>query len=98
MTGAVFTAVLWEAAKTVFTAYATSFGSFEQSGLAALGDSFGLIIVIVFWAYFSGLILTFGAIITLLHERKHRKPELLSNFKGNRGEAFIHGSRELDEE
>lgn len=98
MTGAVFTAVLWEAAKTVFTAYATSFGSFEQSGLAALGDSFVLIIVIVFWAYFSGLILTFGAIITLLHERKHRKPELLSNFKGNRGEAFIHGSRELDEE
>jgi hypothetical protein len=34
----------------------------------------------VFWAYFSGLILTMGAIVTLLHERKHRKPEIMEPF------------------
>jgi membrane protein len=73
LSGALFTAILWEAAKRGFTSYATSFGSFEQTGLAALGDSFGLIIVIVFWAYFSGLILTMGAIVTLLHERRNNK-------------------------
>jgi len=77
LTGAMFTAVLWEAAKYGFTIYATSFGSFEQTGLAALGDSFVMVIVIVFCAYYSGLILTFGAMTTLLHERRHRKPALV---------------------
>ena len=86
----------------MFTAYAAGFASFEQSGLAELGDTFVLIIVIVIWAYFSGLILTMGAIISLLHERIHRKPELLSRFLGSEitvssvSEAIE--ARELDEE
>jgi membrane protein len=100
--GATFTAVLWESAKIGFTDYATRFGSFEQSGLAALGDSFVLIIVLVFWAYFSGLILTLGAITTLLHERKHRKPELIATYLSNEGETItVSGTltaRELDDE
>ena len=102
LSGALFTAVLWEGAKIGFTIYATSFGSFEQTGLAALGDSFVMVIVIVFWAYFSGLILTMGAIVTLLHERKHRKPELVLSFTqpdieiDSASETIL--VRELDEE
>ena len=82
--------------------YATSFGSFEQTGLAALGDSFVMVIVIVLWAYFSGLVLTMGAITTLLHERKHRKPELVrpmfsSDIEvGSASDTML--VRELDEE
>jgi len=78
--GAVFTAVLWELGKIAFTAYAADYADFEQSALAALGDTFVFVIVIVFWAYFSGLILTMGAIVTLLHERKHRMPEILAPY------------------
>jgi len=85
--GAAFTGVLWELGKIVFSAYAANFASFEDSALAALGDTFIFVIVIVIWAYFSGLILTMGAIVTLLHERKHRRPELLSRFMGNNGEV-----------
>jgi len=78
--GALFTAVLWELGKVGFTAYAAGFANFEQSALAALGDTFILIIVIVFWAYYSGLVLTMGSIVTLLHERKHRRPEIMEAF------------------
>ncbi len=80
LTGAVFTAFLWEAGKIAFSIYAGNYANFEQSALAALGDTFLLVIVIVFWAYFSGLILTMGAIVTLLHERKHRKPEIMEPY------------------
>lgn len=78
--GALFTATLWELGKSGFTAYAAQYANFEQSALAALGDTFIFVIVIVFWAYFSGLLLTMGAIVTLLHERKHRKPEIIEPF------------------
>jgi membrane protein len=78
--GALFTATLWEIGKSGFTAYAAQFANFEQSALAALGDTFIFVIVIVFWAYFSGLLLALGAIVTLLHERKHRKPELMEPY------------------
>ena len=78
--GAMFTAIFWELGKIAFTAYAAGFANFEHSALAALGETFVFVIVIVFWANFSGLILTMGAIVTLLHERKHRKPEILDRF------------------
>jgi membrane protein len=81
--GAMFTAIFWELGKIAFTAYAAGFGNFEQSALAALGETFVFVIVIVFWAYFSGLILTMGAIVTLLHERKHRQPEILDPYLPN---------------
>ena len=81
--GALFPAVRWEFGKIGFTAYAADFANFEQSALAALGDTFVFVIVIVFWAYFSGLILTMGAIVTLLHERKHRKPEIMERYYGS---------------
>lgn len=73
-TGAMVAAIMWEGAKVGFSEYATRLGSFEQSGLAALGDSFVLIIILVFWAYFSGLVLAIGAITCMIHERRHRSP------------------------
>jgi len=86
LAGAVFTALLWEIGKIGFTAYAAGYANFEQSALAALGETFLFVIVIVFWAYFSGLILTMGAIVTLLHERKHRKPEIMEPFYPSQSE------------
>lgn len=70
--GATVSAVMWELAKFGFTEYAKTMGSFEQSGLAALGDTFVLIVILVFWAYFSGLVMILGAITCMLHERRRR--------------------------
>ncbi|MEQ9105059.1 MAG: YihY/virulence factor BrkB family protein [Rhodothermales bacterium] len=70
--GATVASLLWELAKFGFSAYAKSMGSFETSGLAALGDTFVLVVILVFWAYFSGLIMIIGAIMCMLHERRRR--------------------------
>ncbi len=79
LVGALFTAVLWEAAKSGFTLYATQIGRFDryaeagsEGARAYLGNTFGLIIAFVFWVYFSGVVLLLGAIVTLLHEKAHR--------------------------
>jgi len=72
LAGALFGALLWEAAKGGFTAYATRMGSFEAGFLSLLGDTFVLVILLLFWAYFSGLVLCTGAIVTLLYEARHR--------------------------
>jgi len=81
--GAVVTAVLWEGAKYSFTLYATRIGGFDRygggfssDGIAALSDSFGLIIALVFWAYYSGIVLNLGALIALLHEARHRVEQI----------------------
>lgn len=70
--GAMVTAVLWEAAKYGFTVYATRVGYFDKTWLTALGETFTIVIFIVFWAYYSGTVLIIGALVTLLHERRHR--------------------------
>lgn len=77
--GALVAAVLWEGAKYGFTFYATHLGHFDRyrgggadDTIAAVGDTFGLIIALVFWVYFSGLVLAVGALVALLHERRHR--------------------------
>jgi membrane protein len=82
--GAVVAALLWEAAKSAFTFYATHVARFERYSIetgnevtSALGDTFGLIIAFVFWVYFSGLVLSLGGLIVLLSEmrvRMHRQP------------------------
>ncbi|MFQ5571305.1 MAG: YihY/virulence factor BrkB family protein [Rhodothermales bacterium] len=74
--GAFIAATLWEGAKAGFTVYATHVGRFDRySGEGAgnvLGSTFGLIIAFVFWIYYSGIVLCLGAILTLLHEKRHR--------------------------
>jgi membrane protein len=83
--GAVVTALLWEIAKYGFTFYATRAGQFDRyvaepgvevatDGAIALamGSLFGLIIAFGFWIYYSGLVLSLGAIVVLLHEKRQR--------------------------
>ena len=82
--GATVAAVLFELAKNGFTIYATYSGRFEQyvsdaagesagdAALGGLGGVFGLLLALVFWVYFSGLVLIIGAIMTGLHERRNK--------------------------
>lgn len=82
--GAAVSAVLFEIAKNGFTLYATYSGRFDFGGgevegassgaaaLGGLGGVFGLLLLFVFWIYFSGLVLIIGAIMTGLHERRNR--------------------------
>jgi len=74
--GALFSAILWEGAKSGFTLYAQYIGRFErysgESGGDVLGGTFGLIIAFVFWVYYSGIVLCLGGLMALLHEKRHR--------------------------
>lgn len=77
--GATVSAVLFELAKNGFTLYVTYFGTFDrytsgdsEAALGGLGGIFGLLLVFVFWVYFSGLVLIVGAMVTGLHEHRHR--------------------------
>jgi membrane protein len=74
--GAFVTGLLWEAAKFAFAAYATSIGRPERYGGGSegfpLGNTFALVILFVFWIYFSGVVLIIGGIIAALHEKRHR--------------------------
>ncbi len=71
--GAAVSAILWDAAKILFSFYASRIGGFDNQGLTALGDTFVLIIILVFWAYFSGLVFCIGAITCVIHERRRRR-------------------------
>ncbi|GIV62614.1 MAG: hypothetical protein KatS3mg044_1480 [Rhodothermaceae bacterium] len=68
--GALVGAGLWEIVKVAFAIYVTKVGRIGGVGIAA--GTFGLIIVLVFWAYYSGLVFIIGALVTLLHERRYR--------------------------
>lgn len=77
--GAVVTALLWDAAKYVFTLYASRAGRFARyradPGADEMGvwvSAFGLIIAFVFWVYYSGLVLCIGGMFSLLNERRYR--------------------------
>ncbi len=37
-----------------------------------MGTTFGLVLALVFWVYFSGLVLCLGALVTLLSEKRRR--------------------------
>lgn len=85
LTGAVVTGLLWEAAKLSFTLYATYVGRFDrytvpgqegQEIFEALGQAFGLIIALVFWIYYSGIVLTLGTLIAMLSEKRVRMKRL----------------------
>ncbi|GMQ81162.1 MAG: YihY/virulence factor BrkB family protein [Rhodothermia bacterium] len=71
-TGAIVAAILWEIAKVPFTMYVTRLATFQDTWMAAFGSTFVLILALVLWAYYSGIVLNVGSIATLLHERKHR--------------------------
>ncbi|HYE58339.1 MAG TPA: YhjD/YihY/BrkB family envelope integrity protein [Rhodothermales bacterium] len=64
--GALFAALLWELMKQGFAFYAINAGRFD------VGTTFGLVLALVFWVYFSGLVLCLGALVTLLSEKRRR--------------------------
>lgn len=64
--GAIVAALLWEVAKQAFTAYAVNLARFN------VGTTFGLVLALVFWVYYSGLVLCIGAILVLLSEKRVR--------------------------
>lgn len=82
LAGAFVGAFLWEAAKSGFTVYATHLGDFEQGLVSLLGDTFILVILLVFWAYYSGIVMCVGAIITLLYQARHRESRLSAEANG----------------
>ncbi len=62
--GAVFTGVLWEAAKHLFTWYVTTFGSYSL-----LYGSLSAAAVLLVWTYYSAVVLLLGAEVTVLLEK-----------------------------
>lgn len=69
--GAVFTAVLWEAAKHVFTWYVATFGSYSL-----VYGSLSAAAVLLVWAYYSASVLLLGAEVTALMDgRPARAPQ-----------------------
>lgn len=64
--GAFVTALLWEISKRAFTFYAVRANKFDLEG------GFGLMLALVFWIYYSGIVLIVGAIIVLLSEKRRR--------------------------
>ncbi|MFW5973487.1 MAG: YihY/virulence factor BrkB family protein [Bacteroidota bacterium] len=75
--GAVVTGLLWELAKSSFAIYASSIARPERFGGGQegfpLGNTFALIILFVFWIYYSGVVLIIGGIIAVLHEKRRRQ-------------------------
>lgn len=63
--GAVFTGVLWEAAKHLFTWYVTAFGSYSL-----IYGSLSAAAVLLVWTYYSAAVLLLGAEVTALLERE----------------------------
>ncbi|MDX1440240.1 MAG: YihY/virulence factor BrkB family protein [Rubricoccaceae bacterium] len=79
MIGAASTALMFEAAKNLFTYYARYAGGLfrfsqgeEGYALGSVGGVFGLILAFVFWAYLSALMLIIGAVVASLHEERHK--------------------------
>ena len=59
--GAIFTGVLWEAAKHLFTVYVTAFGSYS-----IVYGSLGAAAALLIWVYYSAAVLLLGAEVTAL--------------------------------
>ncbi len=59
--GALFTGILWEAAKHLFTLYVSAFGSFSL-----VYGSLSAAAVLLVWAYYSAAVLLLGAEVTAL--------------------------------
>lgn len=81
LAGTAIAAMLWELAKSLFTLYASNFAFFNQYredtaiGLQALGETVGLIIALLLWVYYSGIVLIAGAIIVMLLEKREFKQQ-----------------------
>ena len=83
LVGAVTAGVFWEVAKNAFTLYAsrsTTFelyarvefldGSMEEAGRAVMGDFISMGLVLLFWVYYSGLVIIVGAMVAAITNQR----------------------------
>jgi membrane protein len=77
LVGAVFTSVLFELAKQLFTAY---IGSFNPGSLYA-GTLYGIVIV-VFWVYYAALIFILGGEVGRVYELRRTRRLQRETFEG----------------
>ena len=71
--GALVTSGLWEIAKLLFGVYANQVADFDKYSniiTGALGEILVLLLVLIFWVYYSGIILIIGACIGKLREER----------------------------
>lgn len=75
--GALFAGACWELAKHAFAVVARHTSTFDRLrnvdeliGLNALGEAFVLAVVLVFWMYYSSVILVVGGMITALRDER----------------------------
>jgi len=75
--GATFAGICFELAKHAFALLARHTSTFERLrnvdellGLNALGEAFVLAVVLVFWMYYSSVILVIGGMITALRDER----------------------------
>ena len=74
--GTATASIFWEAAKSLFTLYATKFAFFNRFrddvvlGIDELSDTIGLIIAFMIWVYYSGIVLIVGSLVVMLDERR----------------------------
>jgi membrane protein len=87
--GALFAGVGWELAKHAFAFVARHTSTFERLrnvdeliGLNALGEAFVLAVVLVFWMYYSSVLLIVGGMITALRDERLGRTEPLSAATG----------------
>ena len=74
--GTATAAIFWEAAKALFTLYATNFAFFNRFrndivfGIEDLSNTIGLIIAFMVWVYYSGIVFIMGSIVVMLDEKR----------------------------
>ncbi len=74
--GTATASIFWEAAKSLFTLYATNFAFFNRFrddvvlGIDGFGDTIGLIIALMVWVYYSAIVLIVGSLVVMLDEKR----------------------------
>jgi membrane protein len=109
--GASLTALLWEVAKHAFSLYARRFGSpgglrevGNLGGMGPLGEVFGLVVLLVFWVYYSSFVLVIGGMVASIRDEKLDRfdPERARSQVAERIRQFVRGltnsKKELESE
>lgn len=74
--GAVFAALFWEIAKLLFDIYVRNYADY-----ARVYGSFGAMVIMVFWIYYSSFILLLGAEIGVAFEEHRKRSDFMNVFK-----------------
>lgn len=71
--GSIVAGLLWELLKNGFTYAAGHIGYVERfsGSVGQVGVAFGLALALIFWVYYSGVVLVIGAEVAAIHEERH---------------------------